>query len=254
MKPLPDPTLPWPIVMPAVALCADKEDLRLKAYKCPAGKWTLGWGETDGVRAGMVWTKPYADQRFCDSLTERTEAVMELCTEHPSDNELGALVVLAYNIGIEALAKSTVLRLHNKGDRAGAARAFGLFNKFHNPAHGGALEVSNGLTIRRAQEAALYLTPDSDAEAPPAAMPQAVAHESSMAASPINAGGVVAAGGGALTLASQYGDQANGLIVTLRTAADGLGVQLPIVLGGALLVVGAVIVYQRFKQRAGGWA
>lgn len=254
MKPLPDPSLPWPICMAAVGLCADKEDLRLKSYKCIAGKWTNGWGETDGVRPGMVWTKAYADQRFCDSLTERTGAVRALLTEHPSENELGALVVLAYNIGLPAFEKSTVLRLHNKGDRAGAARAFGLFNKFHNPEHGGALEVSNGLTIRRAQEAALYLTPDSDAEAPAAPMPQAVAPESNLAKSPINAGGAVAAGGGVLTLASQYGDQANGLIATLKTAAAGLGVQLPVVLGGVLLVVGVVIVYQRFKQRAGGWA
>lgn len=254
MKQLPDPSLPWPICMAAVALCAEKEALRLKAYKCPAGEWTIGWGETDGVRAGMVWNKAYADQRFCDSLTERTQAVLDLCTEHPSDNELGAMVVLAYNIGTAAFAKSTVLRLHNKGDRLGASRAFALFNKFRNPEHSGALEVSNGLTIRRAQEAALYLTPDADDESRPARMPQAVAAESSLAASPINAGGAVAAGTGALTLVSQYGDQATGFLATLKHAAEIMGLQLPIVLGGVLVVAGGVVMYQRFKQRGAGWA
>ena len=254
MRQLPDPSLPWPICMAAVALCADKEDLRLKAYKCPAGKWTIGWGETDGVRAGMVWNKAYADQRFCDSLTERTQAVTDLCSEHPSDNELGAMVVLAYNIGTPAFAKSTVLRLHNKGDRLGASRAFALFNKFRNPAHGNALEVSNGLTIRRAQESALYLTPDDDDDARPARMPQAVAAESSLAASPINAGGAVAAGGGVLTLVSQYGDQASGILATLKHAAEIMGLQLPVVLGGVLVVAGGVVIYQRFKQRGAGWA
>lgn len=254
MKQLPDPSLPWPICMAAVALCADKEELRLKAYRCIAGKWTNGWGETDGVRAGMVWTKAYADQRFCDALTHYAGEVAAMCTEPPSANELGGLVVLGYNIGLEALRKSTVLRLHNAGDRKGAARAFGLFNKFHNPEHGGALEVSNGLTIRRAQEAALYLTPDSDAESPAAPMPQAVAAESSLVASPINAGGAVAAGGGALTLASQYGDQANGVLATLKTTAESLGVQLPVLLGIVLAVAGGSVVYWRWKQRQGGWA
>ena len=254
MKQLPDPSLPWPICMAAVALCAEKESLRLKAYKCPAGKWTLGWGETDGVRAGMVWTRPYADQRFCDSLAERSQAALDLCAEHPSDNELGAMVVLAYNIGTGAFAKSSVLRLHNNGDRLGASRAFSLFNKFRNPAHGSALEVSNGLTIRRAQEAALYLTPDPDDEARPARMPQAVAAESSLAASPINAGGAVAAGGGVLTLVSQYGDQATGFLATLKHGAEIMGLQLPVVLGGVMVVAGGVVIYQRFKQRGAGWA
>lgn len=252
-KPLPDPNLPWPICMPAVALCADKEELRLKAYRCIAGKWTCGWGETEGVKPGDVWTKPYADQRFCASLTERAGQVSALCTEHPTANELGALTVLAYNIGVEGLRASTVLRLHNKGDRLGASRAFALFNKFKNPSTG-KLEVSNGLSIRRAQEAALYLTPDADDEGRAAPMPQAVASESSLAASPINAGGAAAGGAGVLTLASQYSDQATGVLGTLKTIAESVGVQLPVLLGLVLAIAGGSVVYWRWKQRSGGWA
>lgn len=253
MKQLPDPSLPWPICMAAVGLCADKEDLRLRAYICPAGKPTCGWGETDGVSMGMVWTKAYADQRFCDSLTQVTHDVLALLTQHATQNELGALVVLVYNIGIPAFKKSTVLRLHNKGDRLGAARAFGLFNKFHNPEHNNALEVSNGLTTRRAQEAALYLTEDIDSETPARPTPQVVADESSMAKSPINAGGAVAIGTGALSLVGDYGDKANGILSTFKTAAETIGITFPELLGVVLVGTGCVVMYWRFKQRRGGW-
>lgn len=72
----------------------------------------------------------------------------------PTPNELGALVSLAYNIGVDALAGSTVLRRHNAGDREGAAHAFAMWNKARV---NGRLRVLPGLVKRRAAEAALYL-------------------------------------------------------------------------------------------------
>jgi hypothetical protein len=71
------------------------------------------------------------------------------------------------------------LRPQNRGDHAAAARAFGLWNKARV---NGKLTELRGLTSRRAAEAALYLRP-SDGK--PAPMPQAVAPESRIAASPI---------------------------------------------------------------------
>lgn len=248
---LPDPTLPWPIAMPAVALIADQEGLRLRAYRCPAGVPSIAYGETDGVHMGDTCTKQQADHWLCDDLIARAQSVQGMCIEWANENQLGALVSLAYNIGLEGLKKSTVLRLHNSSDFDGAARAFDLFNKYRDPKTK-QLVVSSGLTARRKAEAALYLTPTE--ETPHASIPQAVAPESSLAASPINAGGAVAAGGGLMTILSQYGDQANGVLATLKTAAADLGVQLPVVLGGVLLVAGVVVVVQRIRQRAGGWA
>lgn len=254
MTPLPDPSLPWPIPMPAVALCADKESLRLIAYICPAGKPTCGWGETDGVVMGMVWTKAYADQRFCDSLTQRTTQVSARLTVHPSANELGALVVLTYNIGIAAFSTSSVLRAHNAGDRAAAARAFALYNKFHNPDHGNALEVSHGLVIRRAQESALYLTPDAGSEAPVAAMPQVVAGETSLAKSPMSLAGFATAAGGSLGVLQQVNDNVRGVIDQIRTLAESVGVSMPVAMSIGAIVAGGAVVYWRRKQRVNGWA
>lgn len=253
---LPDPSLAWPIAMAGVALIAEREGCRLRAYRCPAGVWTCGWGETDGVGPNTVWTQAYADQRFCDSLTERTEAVRAACTVEPTPHQLAALVSLAYNIGAAGFRKSTVLRQHNAGNTAAAARAFSLWNKARNPSTG-KLEELSGLTARRAAEAALYLQPHHDDQ--PAAMPQSVEAESKPAAGPIAASGAtVATTGGLIAALGPLGDQiaavkgalaaAKGLIVdTLGVPADWV---LPLLLIGA----GIVIVRYRLRQRAEGWA
>jgi lysozyme len=44
-----------------IKLIKDSEGCKLKAYKCPAGIWTIGYGQTKGVKEGMVWTQQQAD-------------------------------------------------------------------------------------------------------------------------------------------------------------------------------------------------
>ena len=249
----PNPILPWPICMPAVELIADAEGCRLKAYKCPAGVWTVGWGETDNVTARTTVSQEQADQLFLDSLLEYSARVRALCTVQPTENELGALVSLAYNIGIDALAKSTPLRQHNAGDTQAAARAFALWNKARVR---GMLQPLPGLTARRAAEAALYLRPDEGT--PSLRMPQAVQTESSLAKSPIARGGAVTIGAGVVGVASQMSEH----IGTLGTATqqarsfvvDTLGVPAGAFLPVVLIGVGAVVMWQRRKQRTQGWA
>ena len=258
MRPLPDPSLPWPIVREGVYLISASEDLRLKAYRCWAGKWSCGWGETDGVTATTVWTKEYADQRFCDSLTERTHQVLAACTTEPTAHELAAMVSLQYNIGHAAFLRSTVLRQHNAGNRQAAARAFGLWNKARNP-RTGQLEVLDGLTARRQREAALYLTPDDDERPEP--MPQAVEGESSLTRSPINAGGAAAVGMGGVTALTQVADQAqqaSGALASVKGAvhevANFIGLPPGLLLALGLIAVGFIVMQQRSKQRREGWA
>ena len=96
------------------------------------------------------------------------------------------------------------------------------------------------------------------AEAPAQAMPQAVAAESSLGKSPIAGGGVATIGAGVLLTLQNSGDQVatvtNTVKQTKALAVDALGISpdyfLPLVLVG----VGAVVVWQRFKQRREGWA
>jgi lysozyme len=242
---LPDPSLPWPITREAVALIAEREGCRLTAYRCPAGVWTCGWGETDGVGPETVWTQEEADRRFCDSLTHYTTQVRNMLTRPATANELGALVSLAYNIGLEGLRRSSVLRLHNAGDTQAAARAFSLWNKARV---NGALVELPGLTSRRAAEAALYLRDDEAVR-----MPQAVVSESSLVQSPIQQSGVVTLATGALALAGSAFDSVRPLLKDAVEMASALGVSPGAVLGVVLLVTGGTTVYWRWKQRRGGW-
>lgn len=262
---LPARNFEWPIPWTAVALLAMAESLRLKAYLCPAKVWTIGWGETEGVVPGMVWTKQHADERLCQELAKYVDAVRKLCKVAPNENQLGAFVSLAYNIGLAAFKKSTVLRQYNAGNYAAAARAFALFNK---ATVDGKLVELPGLTSRRAAEAALFLKPTEDDEAPAHPMPQAVAAESKLAASPIAQSGAATAGAGALTLLSSVKDNAeqvsggvsmlqeaastaSGLVSTLSSA---LGMTPTTLLGLAILATGLAVMYWRHEQRQQGFA
>lgn len=255
MKTVPDPSLPWPIDYDGVLLIAEFESCKLRAYRCPAGVWTCGWGETSGVGATTQWTQSYADQRFCDSLTERAAAVKAACTVEPSPNELGAMVSLVYNIGLGAFLKSTVLRCHNKGDRLSASRAFNLWNQITDPVTKKKKD-SAGLTSRRAREQALYLKPSGDAPEP--AMPQAVVAETPLTTSPIAATGTVTAGASAIGLLSSASDQVGtvgGTIQKVKTAmVEQIGIPADYFLPSLGVLAGAVVVWWKVKQRRTGWA
>lgn len=253
----PDPTLPWPIdyTTGVLPIATDEQGphggVALAAYQCCAGRWTCGWGETDGVTPNTRWTQAYADQRLCDSLAERTRAVQAACTVEPTPHQLAALVSFAYNY--KGWRTSSALKAHNRGDALAAANALQLVDKYTNP-RTGKLEVAAGLRKRRAREAALYLTPCEGAHA----MPQAVQPETSLAASPTAQAGAVTAGAGALSLLSQTGDQVQAVSGTVQQvkalATDTLGIPASWVLPGLLIAVGAVVLYYRAKQRREGWA
>lgn len=147
----------------------------LTPYLCPAGVLTIGYGHTKNVKPGdRLPSKVYAEIMLDDDLLAYAAEVDELVGDAPtSKHERGAMTSLNYNIGRGNFAGSSVLRLHKAGDKAGAARAFALWNK---ATVNGKLTVMPGLVRRRAAETALYLTPDSDGriERIPA-MPQEVA-------------------------------------------------------------------------------
>ncbi len=255
---LPDPSLPWAIPLPAVALIAEREQgprggPALRAYKCPAGVWTIGWGRTRSVTPGMTCTEAEADRWLLDELIERTAQVRALLTEYAGPNELGAMVSLQYNIGADAFARSTVLKAHNRGDRQAAARAFALWNKARV---GGALTALLGLTSRRAAEAALYLTPEPDAAVE--RMPQAVEDESRLSASPMmQGGGATVAAGAALALPdiAEAMPQLKGIVEQARELLTAvLGPQPSWVLPLVLLAAGGAVIYWRHQQRRQGWA
>lgn len=134
------------------------EGCKLKAYKCPAGVWTIGYGTTAAAfvgiepKAGMIITEAEAEKYLHAALHKFENAIKSAITKPINDNEFGAFVSLAYNIGSGAFKKSSALRHFNAGDKAKSADAILMWNKA-----GG--KVLAGLTRRRAAERALFLTP-----------------------------------------------------------------------------------------------
>jgi lysozyme len=136
-----------------VGIVAQFEGFRAKSYRCPAGVWTIGYGETKGIRPGDVISEPAARKRLAIRLEEFQTGVKAALGDAPATpNQLDAMTSLAYNIGLGAFQKSSVCKRHRAGDHAGAARAFALWNKA-----GG--RVLPGLVSRRAAEIRLYQLP-----------------------------------------------------------------------------------------------
>ncbi len=140
------------------------------AYLCPASVWTIGFGCTEGVKPGMVWTAGEAEAGLRREIAKFEATVNRLVTVAINQNEYDAMVSLAYNIGAAGFERSSVLRRLNNGDRKGAAKAFEMWTKAN--VKGRKVDLP-GLVSRRKREAALFLKPVEAPEAP--AMPQAVA-------------------------------------------------------------------------------
>lgn len=83
------------------------EGLRLEAYRCPAGVWTIGYGHTRGVRPGMKITREDAERLLIEDL----RPVFEALPPGLPPNRREALASLCFNIGVEAFRKSTIRRL-----------------------------------------------------------------------------------------------------------------------------------------------
>lgn len=138
--------------------CADLvksfEGCILKAYPDPGtggDPWTIGVGHTGPeVKPGVVWTQAQADAALETDLARFARGVWNAIGEkETTQNRFDALVSFAFNVGLGNLLNSTLLRMHNKGDYAGAAGQFIRWNK-------AAGKVLNGLTRRREAEAKMY--------------------------------------------------------------------------------------------------
>lgn len=144
----------------------------LEPKLCPAGVWTVGWGhaltadgrqlrgEADRAAAMDEWRRLWpagmtpadAEALLRQDLASVETGIVRLCPVPLTDAQFSALVSLAYNIGLDALAGSTLRRLLLAGDITGAADQFPRWCRA-----GG--RMLPGLVRRRAAERALFLTP-----------------------------------------------------------------------------------------------
>lgn len=221
-----------------LALIKEFEGFRDKAYQDVVGVWTIGYGFTKGVKEGDTMTKAQANARLVRELAAYEHGVMEATGGNCTQPQFDALCSFAWNVGIRGMQSSSVIKAHNRGDYQAAARAFALWNR------AGKKEWP-GLTRRRAAEAALYLEPEDSLAV--VEMPQKVDAESKMTSSPIVASSTITAGTATVGIAAEA---ARGI----KDIRDSLGDWLPWILLAVAIGAAGFTVWQRIRQRRGGWA
>jgi len=128
-------------------------DGMVSAYRCPAGKYTCGWGATRGVRSGTKWTKEYCEMRLIEDLAEHSKAVKKYVQVPLSQGQFDALTSFVFNLGEGNFRSSSLLRLLNQGKYDDVPEQIMRWNKARVD---GKLTPLKGLTRRRAAEAAIF--------------------------------------------------------------------------------------------------
>jgi len=133
-----------------LALTKQFEGLELKAYQDSVGVWTIGYGHTGtDVKPGLTITEAQASVLLAADVAWAVTCVNKSVKSAVNQNQFDAMVDFVFNLGCAAFGGSTLLRMVNARDFAGAAGQFGRWNKA-----GG--KVLAGLTKRRTAEAALF--------------------------------------------------------------------------------------------------
>lgn len=125
------------------------EGLRLKAYLCPSGKPTIGYGHTKGVKLGDVITEEEAEQLLREDLIV-VENEINRHNLNLNQNQFDALVSFVYNVGIGNFRSSTLLKKikANPNDES-------IANEFKRWVYSNGKRLP-GLVKRREEEAELY--------------------------------------------------------------------------------------------------
>lgn len=143
---------------PAIELIKKYEGFSAKPYLCPAGVWTIGYGNTkytDGRKVKPT-DKPISVEQAEQLLiaTVKQEFLPDLITLSPVIQDhrfkLCALLSFCYNLGLGAYSKSTLRKKVNAKLWDEAALEFMRW------VNAGGKKL-NGLVKRRAEEASLFM-------------------------------------------------------------------------------------------------
>ena len=140
------------------------EGFRTKAYLCPAGLLTIGYGHTGAdVLPGMRITEAQGDDLLRKDVAKFAAMVEKSLTAKVSQGQFDALVSFCFNTGpgkagvkdglitLKNGNPSSLLRKTNSGDKLGAAAEFDKWTKANG-------QELRGLVARREAEQRLYLS------------------------------------------------------------------------------------------------
>lgn len=137
----------------------DQTKKRLLPGEKPVGVTTIGWGHTGSAKAGDSCTVEEADRLFAEDIKTACRTVSEQVQVPLTDNQYGALVCFAYNVGTGAFSRSTLLQKLNAGNYASVPDELLQWNRQKK-------KVLPGLTRRRIAEAYLFTAPELAGKTP----------------------------------------------------------------------------------------
>jgi len=148
----PSPSLIAEAIRLALPLVKELEGFRPAWYLCPAGRRTIGYGETDYM--GGYITEIFAAELLAARLRSLlVNVIAPAIAVRLSACQLATLASWTYNVGPGAFRGSTLLRLLNQGDHDAVPGELRRWNKI---TVAGAKVVNVGLTLRREREIRLW--------------------------------------------------------------------------------------------------
>ena len=104
----------------AVSLVAAWEGYKPMVYADPIGRAAVCWGHDEpGMVLGTIYTRARCEALLAEDLSKHADALQ--CIKRPlTDGQKAAFVSFAYNVGARQFCNSTLARLANAGDMAGA--------------------------------------------------------------------------------------------------------------------------------------
>jgi len=137
-----------------LAFISQWEGTKTVAYPDVIGVATVCTGHTDKtVKVGDVWTKEQCDAQLVEDVEAHGKRLLDCITVDISQNEYNAYASWVFNVGTGAACASTLVRLLNAGQHAGACDQLLKWDR------AGGRQV-RGLTNRRKAERELCLTPE----------------------------------------------------------------------------------------------
>ena len=234
------------------ALLKKFEGCKLKAYRCPAGICTIGYGHTSAAGApqvtdGMTITQKQCDDILRQDLVKFETAVHNMVRQPLNQHQFDVLVDFTYNAGIGALQSSTLLKKVNAAQFDDVPAELMKWTK-------GGGKVLPGLVRRRQAESAWWLSGEPVSSSSVKEEPTAYEHELRVEPEPVivktmvdskqgNAA-IITAGLGGLGAAKEIAAQAQDASDTANQLV-GLLCNTNFLIMAAIIGLGAAIWYFR---------
>lgn len=127
------------------------EGLSYRPYRCPAGRWTIGYGHKIGANETIsILTDQEIEALLKQDLNERQRQLAALIQVPLTQNEEGALLSFLYNVGAGAFQRSTLRMKVNRKEHGEVVHEFRKWIWARG-------RKCPGLVARRAAEAQCYL-------------------------------------------------------------------------------------------------